>query len=165
MTCGRQQQSGRRARDPAKLPAVGRLYAFHSDARGGCPPIDWHVVLQEGGVLVGMISWNNMKSMAHASGRLDMRTGAFQMTATEVGGQGRTATINGTVTPSSGWLKADIQGPNANCQGIQVPWFYSTPRRRRLVSDHGTGEGIPRAENPATMTGRIVPVRHGPLLR
>jgi hypothetical protein len=74
-----------------------------------------------------MISWNNMESMAHASGSLDMRTGAFHMTATEVGGQSRTATINGTVTPSSGWLKADIQGPNANCQGIQVPWFTPPP--------------------------------------
>ena len=35
----------------------GRVYAFHSGAQSGCPPMDWHIVLQEGGVLTGMISW------------------------------------------------------------------------------------------------------------
>ena len=45
------------------------------------------------------------------------------MTATEVGGQGRTATITGTVG-ANGWFVVNIAGPNVNCQGLNVP-FYS----------------------------------------
>jgi hypothetical protein len=69
-----------------------------------------------------MISWNNMESLAQAVGSIDMTSGAFKMTAKELGGQGRTATIDGTVNPSNGSLTANIQGQNVNCQHVQVPW-------------------------------------------
>ena len=108
------------------LPA-GRIYAFHSSAQAGCPLLDWHVVLEAGGTLAGMISWDGMKSVARVDGSIDMTTRKFQMGAKEIGGQGRTATIDGIVRPDNGWLTANIKGPNVNCQGISVPWFTPPP--------------------------------------
>jgi hypothetical protein len=101
----------------------GRVYAFHSSAQAGYPALDWHLVLQAGGVLDGMVSCNNMQSMARASGNIDTRTGTFQMTAKEVGGDGRTATVSGTVDSDTGWLIANIQAPNIDCHGVKVPWY------------------------------------------
>jgi hypothetical protein len=99
----------------------GRVYSFHSGPQGGCPGLDWHIVAQ-GTTLEGMVAWNNMKSMAHASGTLNPTAKTFQMTAKEVGGAGRTATITGSVRPD-GWLVANIKGPNVNCQNVAVQWF------------------------------------------
>ena len=99
-----------------------RLYAFHSGAQYGCPPLDWHVVLTNGTDLDGMVSWNNMQSMAHVSGTLNEKAATFQMTAQEQGGQGRSATINGTVQ-QNGYLVANISGPNVKCTGVTVQWF------------------------------------------
>src|SRR5262245_29581890 len=91
---------------PAPPPAVaaveqqlppGRVYSFHSTAQAGCPALDWHIVLEDSGALAGMVSWDNMMSLARASGRLNAQTNTFQMTAREVGGRSRTATIDGTV--------------------------------------------------------------------
>jgi hypothetical protein len=48
----------------------GRVYAFHSGPQGGCPGLDWHIVAQ-GTSLEGMIAWNNMKDMAHATGTVN----------------------------------------------------------------------------------------------
>ena len=105
----------------------GRVYAFHSGATANCPALDWHIVLGNAGALAGMISWNNMESLARARGSINQTSGAFQMTAQEVGGQGRTATIDGTVNTSNGWLTANIQGQNVSCTGVQIPWFAPTP--------------------------------------
>jgi hypothetical protein len=74
-----------------------------------------------------MIAWNNMQSMAHATGSINMQNRTFQMTAQEVGGQGRTATVNGTVR-QDGYLVANISGPNVSCQGVTVPWFTQPPQ-------------------------------------
>jgi hypothetical protein len=98
-----------------------RVYSFHSGAQGGCPGLDWHVVAQ-GTSLEGIIAWNNMKDMAHATGTLNPTAKTFQMTAKEVGGQGRTATITGSVQ-SNGYLVANIKGPSVNCQNVTVQWF------------------------------------------
>jgi hypothetical protein len=106
----------------AQVPQ-GRLYVFHSAAQGGCPALDWHVTAGANGALSGMISWNNMESMAHASGTV--KNGQVQMTATEVGGQNRTATVTGTVR-QDGWLTVNVTGPNVSCQGINIP-FYTPP--------------------------------------
>ena len=110
-----------------QLPA-GRVYGFHSTAQASCPSLDWHIVLEPGGALSGIIAWNDMKSLARASGALDMQTGAFQMTAREIGGPARTATLNGTVDRSSGWMTANIHGQNVNCEGIDVPWLRQGPQ-------------------------------------
>ena len=101
----------------------GRVYAFHSQAQGNCPAMDWHIVTEGNGTLNGMISWNGMQDMAKATGTYNAQTGTFQMTAKEVGGQGRMATINGTADNNTGWLTANIQGANVKCQGVKVPWF------------------------------------------
>src|SRR6516225_835723 len=53
------------------LPA-GRVYTFHSTPQGSCPALDWHVVVQSNGDLSGMIAWNNMQSMARATGTVNM---------------------------------------------------------------------------------------------
>ena len=111
----------------AQSPPEGRVYSFHSGAQGGCPGLDWHVVA-EGTNLEGMIAWNNMKSMAHATGTLNPTARSFQMTAKEVGGQGRTATITGSVR-ADGWLIANIKGPNVNCQNVAVQWFTPAPNQ------------------------------------
>ena len=103
------------------LPA-GRVYSFHAPARGNCPATDWHIVAEGNGALDGMISWNGMQDMAKATGTYSAQNGKLEMTAKEVGGQGRTATIQGTADNNSGWLTADIQGPNMKCQGVKVPW-------------------------------------------
>ncbi len=100
----------------------GRIYVFHSTAQSSCPALDWHVVLDESGTLDGIIAWNSMQSLAHASGRLNAQSRTFQMTAQEVGGQRRTATINGTLR-QDGYLIANVSGPTISCQGISVPWF------------------------------------------
>ena len=116
---------------PAVAAAVqqlppGRIYTFHSTPQSGCPGLDWHVVLGEGNTLDGIIAWNNMQSMAHAYGNINPQTRTFQMTAQEVGGQHRTATINGTVR-SDGYLVANIAGPNVSCQGVIVGWSAAPP--------------------------------------
>jgi hypothetical protein len=99
----------------------GRLYAFHSGPQHSCPGLDWHIVA-DGDQLNGMISWNNMQNMAHATGTLNPTARTFQMTAQEQGGQGRTATISGRVE-ANGYLVADISGPNVKCTGVRVQWF------------------------------------------
>jgi len=110
----------------AQQAPVGRVYVFHSKAQASCPALDWHVVVAGNDTLTGMIAWDDMKAMARASGTVNMSAKTFQMTAKEVGGQGRTATIDGQVR-SDGWLVANIKGPNINCQGINVPWFVPSP--------------------------------------
>ena len=102
----------------------GRVYSFHSGATASCPALDWHVVLGDDNSLTGMISWDGMRAMARASGML--QGNSFQMTAKEVGGRNRTATVDGTVNPSTGWLTANIKAPNLTCTGIEVPWFRPT---------------------------------------
>ena len=51
-----------------------------------------------------MIAWNNMQSMAHAEGTVNQQARTFQMSATEQGGQNRTATISGTIR--NRWLSS-----------------------------------------------------------
>jgi hypothetical protein len=103
----------------------GRLYSFHSTAQAGCPALDWHVVLGANNTLDGMIAWDSMKAMARATGSLNVQARTFQMTAKEIGGQNRTATVDGTVR-QDGWLVANVKGPNVTCTGISVPWFAPT---------------------------------------
>ena len=111
----------------AQLPP-GRIYAFDSSANGSCPPIDWHIVVGPNNTFTGMISWDGMKSLAHITGSANQQTGAVQMTAQEVGGQGRTATIDGTVQ-QDGWMAVNIKGDNVACQGLSIPWFTPPPTR------------------------------------
>jgi len=107
-------------------PPDGRVYTFHSRAQGGCPALDWHVVAGANNTLSGMIAWDDMKAMAHATGTLNMAAKTFQMTAHEVGGQNRSATVDGSFR-QDGYLVANIKGQNVNCTGVVVPWFVQPP--------------------------------------
>jgi hypothetical protein len=103
----------------------GRVYVFHSKPTGPCPALDWHVVVGANNALSGMIAWDDMKAMASVSGSVTpART--FSMTAKEVGGQGRTATVSGTLR-SDGYLIANVKGPKIECDNITVPWFVAPP--------------------------------------
>ena len=68
-----------------------------------------------------MISWNGMQSMAHATGSISANR-SFTMTATEVGGAARPATITGQAR-ADGWLTADINGPGVACKGVTIPIY------------------------------------------
>ncbi len=105
-------------------PTVGRIYVFHSTAQGGCPALDWHVVVGPNSTLSGMIAWNDMQSMAKATG--SVANGKVEMTATEVGGQGRTAKVDGTLR-SDGWFTVNIKGPSIDCVGINIPYYVPPP--------------------------------------
>ena len=116
-TCGAASAQG--------VAPPGRVYAFHSQATGPCPALDWHVTVGPNNSLSGMLAWDDMKAMAHVTGSV-APSRAFTMTANEVGGQGRTAAITGQVRPD-GWLVANIKGPNIECSGITVPWYTPAP--------------------------------------
>ena len=116
-TCGAASAQG--------VAPPGRVYAFHSQASGPCPSLDWHVVVGPNNSLSGMLAWDDMKAMAHVTGSVTpART--FTMTAKEVGGQGRTANITGQVR-ADGWMVASIKGPKIECNGITVPWYTPAP--------------------------------------
>jgi hypothetical protein len=103
----------------------GRVYVFQSQASGQCPALDWHVTVGANNSLSGVLAWDNMKAMASVTGSV-APSRAFTMTAKEVGGQGRTATITGQVR-ADGWLVASIKGPKIECNGITVPWYNPAP--------------------------------------
>ncbi|HEY2618989.1 MAG TPA: hypothetical protein VGI78_16735 [Acetobacteraceae bacterium] len=104
----------------AQVPP-GTLYVFHSQPQGACPALDWHVIVGEGGQISGMISWDAMKSMAHVTGTMGADRN-FKMTATEVTGGSKTATITGQAA-SDGWLTAEINGPGVACKGVKIPIY------------------------------------------
>jgi hypothetical protein len=97
------------------LPAAGTLFVLHSTAQGACPALDWHIVVGDNGALSGMISWNGMKSIARVTGTTNAEH-QFSMTATEIGGEGRTATITGQRRVRDGYLMADVNGPGIACK-------------------------------------------------
>jgi hypothetical protein len=103
----------------------GGVWSFHSKAQGACPALDWHVVLGPNNALSGMIAWNNMQSMARVSGTLNTSNNTFHLNAKEVGGQGRTATVEGSVR-GDGWLNASINGPGVKCTSLTIPWYSPT---------------------------------------
>ena len=67
-----------------------------------------------------MVAWDGMRSMAKAQGTIN--NGQVNLTAAETGGQGRTATMTGTVD-DKGWLVLNITTPNVKCEGVNVPFY------------------------------------------
>ena len=101
------------------------LYVLHSKATATCPSLDWHIVntvTSTGNELSGVIGWDDMKHIANVTGTLNPNTRMFQMTAHEVGGQGRTATINGQLR-LDGWMTANIDGAGVNCKSVVIPYY------------------------------------------
>ena len=101
------------------------LYVLHAKATATCPALDWHVMVEHtstGNNLSGVIGWDNMTHLANVSGTLDPNTRFFQMTATEVGGEGRTAKIDGQLR-LDGWMTANIDGAGVNCRSVTIPYY------------------------------------------
>jgi hypothetical protein len=105
----------------AQMPGV---YVLHSKASGGCPALDWHITVGSGNTLAGVIGWDDMKAIARVSGKLDPNTRHFQMTAKEVGGAERTATVDGQLR-LDGYMTANIKGPNVNCSNVTIPYVVA----------------------------------------
>ncbi len=108
-----------------QIAPEGRIYVFHSKPSGACPALDWHVVVGANNTLGGMIAWDDMKAMASVSGSITPDK-HFTLTAKEVGGEGRTASVTGSFR-GDGWLIANVKGPKIECNGIEVPWFVRPP--------------------------------------
>ena len=101
------------------------LYVLHAKATATCPALDWHVIVEHtstGNNLSGVIGWDNMKHIANVSGTLNPNTRFFEMKATEVGGEGRTAKIDGQLR-LDGWLTANIDGAGVNCKSVTIPYY------------------------------------------
>lgn len=102
--------------------AQGGLYVLHSEPAGGCPGLDWHVVVGRTGALSGIVGWDNMKHLARVTGAINREEHTFQMTANEIGGAERAATIDGRIE-SDGVAVATIKGPNIECKDVTIPYF------------------------------------------
>ena len=106
---------------PTQILPEGRLYVFHSNPQGECPGLDWHILVGNNNSLSGMIGWDNMQHIAHASGTISPNH-TFQMTAKEVGGESREAQITGSIN-QLGWFIANIDGPGVKCKRVSVPFY------------------------------------------
>ena len=73
-----------------------------------------------------MIAWNDMKTMTKAIGTVDRPRHTFSMTATEIGGQARIATIEGEAH-DDGRLVARIKGPSITCTAVAIPINKARP--------------------------------------
>lgn len=109
----------------AQMPD-GSVYVLHSGAHGGCPSLDWYVVVEAGGTLAGMIAWDDITTMTKAIGTVDRPHHTFTMTATKMGGQERTATIKGEAH-DDGRLLAHIVGPSITCTAVAIPMNKAQP--------------------------------------
>jgi hypothetical protein len=106
----------------------GRIYVLHSSATGSCPSLDWHIVVERNDVLAGMVAWDNMRSMGRATGRVNRKDSTFQMTVVELGGRGRTATVEGTIG-DNGTATAAIKGPAVSCESVTVRSYIDADRK------------------------------------
>jgi len=104
-----------------------RIYILHSEAVGGCPSLDWRISVQPSGVVSGLIAWDNMKSVARATGMVDRQSRTFSMTAVEIGGSARKATIDGQIR-EDGRLIANLRGERINCSAIVAPGYAGPPK-------------------------------------
>jgi len=104
---------------PTAAVREGTIYAHHSDAQGGCPSLDWYLIVRADGVLSGLIAWDNFSGVSRAKGTIDERSRTFQIAANEVGAPDRIITVTGTIPPS-GWLRGSIRGPNLNCPDMTI---------------------------------------------
>jgi hypothetical protein len=105
---------------------VGRVYDFNTKAVGGCPALDWHVVVGANNKLSGMIGLEDMKAMFAVTGTYDASR-KFHLEGKEVGGT-RTAALNGVVR-ENGVMVATLGGlpVGSACQGKTVYVRWNSP--------------------------------------
>jgi hypothetical protein len=112
-----------------------RIFTFHANASGGCPDLDWHVVLAPDDTLTGMIGWQNMQQLVRVTGKLDRAKKTFSLTGKEQGGD-LTATIDGQVI-SPNHLIANIKAPGANVDCPKVEVWGMTPSQIKTSGGRG----------------------------
>lgn len=118
------------AKQPA--PAKEALYAFHTGpAVGGCPGLDWHLVLGADNTLTGFVAWDRGQHMAKLAGALK-KDRTFEMDAQEIGGQARKAKVKGTA--SGPYVNIQIVGSGTACDDI----YLNVPR---VTGGEGGGGG------------------------
>ena len=96
------------------------IYILHSAAQGNCPALDWHVVVKVDGTVAGMVSWDEMRSIAQVIGVVKSEARTVHLQARELVGDRRTAVIDGIVK-DDGSLVISIKGPNIDCPSVVVP--------------------------------------------
>lgn len=103
----------------AQMPGKDTLYDTRTGPSGGCPGMDWHVVVHPDHTLNGVVSWDDFKHMAHVSGTAD-KNGAFKVDAVGMSG-GKAPIVTGTVEAKQ--LKASIAGTGTACdnQTMNIP--------------------------------------------
>jgi hypothetical protein len=112
---------------PSNVPE-GRIYVLHSSATDACPSLDWHIVVERNDVLAGMVAWDNMRTMARATGSVNRKDSTFRMTVVELGGRGRTATVAGTIG-GDGTATANIKGPAVSCDSVAIRSYLDPDRK------------------------------------
>jgi hypothetical protein len=115
------------AQAPGNTPAVpGRVYTLHTAAVGGCPSLDWHIVVGANNTLSGMIGADDMKTVFRVSGTYDPNLKTFRLDGQEVGGT-RTGAVNGAFQPETFNMAASLGGlpVGSACQGktVYVKWL------------------------------------------
>lgn len=105
----------------ASAQTAGQIFAFHSQPAGDCPELDWYLVVRENGKLMGVVAWNDLRSVARLSGTIDAKK-SFHMDATAFGASGRAVAVDGQFG-RDGWLTANIKGSDVDCKNIRVPLF------------------------------------------
>ncbi len=120
------QSTGQAPGDTAAY--VGRVYALHSKSIGGCPALDWHIVVGENQTLSGMVSLNDMKTIFRINGTYNSE-GTFKLVGKQVGGS-LTGAVNGQIRRADGVLVATLGGlpVGSACQGksVYMKWSDNT---------------------------------------
>jgi hypothetical protein len=82
--------------------------------------MDWHIVTEPDGKLMGFVAWDRMTHMARLEGMIN-KDRTFKMDAQEVGGTSRKATVSGTA--AGDYITAMIDGSGTACdkQVLQIP--------------------------------------------
>jgi hypothetical protein len=101
--------------------AQDRIFTFHANAaRGGCPDLDWYLVVAPDNSVTGMVGWQHMTLLVRVTGTVDLNKKTFALVGKEAGGS-RTATIDGQIITRD-HLVAHIKAPevNVDCPGVDV---------------------------------------------
>ena len=113
-------------------PSVGRVYTLHTAAvGGGCPSLDWHIVVGPNDTLSGMIGADDMKVVFSVTGKYDPVLKTASMSGKEISGPnpGAPGALNAQVQ-SDGRLAASLGGlpVGAACQGKTVYVRWTSPQ-------------------------------------
>jgi len=114
----------------AQMPAVpaveGTVFTVHAPAVGGCPSLDWHVWVGPNSTLSGVVSTGQTMHIWRVTGKLGAHS-TFHLDTKEVGGLGRTGTLDGQVQPNGALVArmGPISGGSGACgdKAVYIRWF------------------------------------------